>query len=159
MKLSFEKGFFAPLPVLIIGTYNANGTPNAMNAAWGGQAGMNQISVSLAASHKTTENIRLNKEFTVAYATAEQIAACDYVGIVSGNNDENKLEKCGFTENAEKFCPTLYFVKTSASKYPPETPWPIHLIPSPEPPPEPPAPQPPIDSHGVAGTIGELKPA
>lgn len=97
MKQSFEKGFFAPLPVLIIGTYNANGTPNAMNAAWGGQVGMSQISVSLSGSHKTTENIRLNKEFTVAYATAEQIAACDYVGIVSGNNEENKLEKCGFT--------------------------------------------------------------
>ena len=97
MKLSFEKGFFAPLPVLIIGTYNANGTPNAMNAAWGGQVGMSQISLSLSPSHKTTENIRLNREFTVAYATAEQIEACDYVGIVSGNNEENKLEKCGLT--------------------------------------------------------------
>ena len=97
MKLSFEKGFFAPLTVLIIGTYDANGTPNAMNAAWGGQIGMNQISVSLSSSHKTTENIRLNKEFTVAYATAQQIAACDYVGITSGNKVENKLEKCGFT--------------------------------------------------------------
>ena len=75
MKRSFEKGFFAPLPVLIIGTYNADGTPNAMNAAWGGQVGMSQISVSLSSSHKTTENIRQNKEFTVAYATAEQIAA------------------------------------------------------------------------------------
>ncbi|MCR5600380.1 MAG: flavin reductase family protein [Ruminococcus sp.] len=97
MKQSFEKGFFAPLPVLIIGTYNENGTPNAMNAAWGGQVGMSQISVSLSASHRSTENIRLNKEFTIAYATADQIAACDYVGIVSGNNVENKLEKCGFT--------------------------------------------------------------
>lgn len=97
MKNSFDKGFFAPLPVLIIGTYDANGTPNAMNAAWGGQIGMSQISVSLSSSHKTTENIKLNKEFTVAYATAGQIAACDYVGVVSGNNVENKLEKCGFT--------------------------------------------------------------
>ncbi len=97
MKLSFEKGIFAPLPVLIIGTYNADGTPNAMNAAWGGQVGMSQISVSLAGSHRTTDNIKLNREFTVAYATAEQIAACDYVGVVSGNNIENKLEKCGFT--------------------------------------------------------------
>ncbi len=97
MKQSFEKGFFAPLPVLIIGTYDANGKPDAMNAAWGGQAGMTQISVSLAGSHKTTANIRLNKEFTIAFATAEQIAACDYVGVVSGNSVENKLEKCGFT--------------------------------------------------------------
>ena len=97
MKLSFEKGFFAPLPVLIIGTYDANGTPDAMNAAWGGQIGMTQISVSLSSSHKTTANIRLNREFTVAFATAEQIAACDYVGVASGNKVGNKLEKCGFT--------------------------------------------------------------
>ncbi|MBO7472941.1 MAG: flavin reductase family protein [Ruminococcus sp.] len=97
MKRSFEKGFFAPLPVLIIGSYNANGIPNAMNVAWGGQVGMGQISISLSASHKTTANIRLNKEFTVAYATEEQITACDFVGIVSGNDEENKLEKCGFT--------------------------------------------------------------
>ena len=97
MKQSFEKGFFAPLPVLIIGTYDVNGTPDAMNAAWGGQIGMTQISVSLSSKHKTTENIKLNKEFTVSFATADKIAACDYVGIVSGNDVENKLEKCGFT--------------------------------------------------------------
>ena len=30
------KPWFYPLPVLIIGTYNEDGTPNAMNAAWGG---------------------------------------------------------------------------------------------------------------------------
>ena len=77
MKRSFEKGFFAPLPVLIIGTFDADGTANAMNAAWGGQIGMSQVSVSLSPSHKTTENIKLNREFTIAYATAEQIAACD----------------------------------------------------------------------------------
>lgn len=97
MKLSFEKGFFAPLPVLIIGTYDENGNPNAMNAAWGGQIGMSQVSVSLSSKHKTTANIKLNKEFTIAYATAEQIAACDYVGVASGNNVGNKLEKCGLT--------------------------------------------------------------
>lgn len=28
-----------PQPVLILSTYNADGTPNAMNAAWGGQWG------------------------------------------------------------------------------------------------------------------------
>lgn len=97
MKQAFDKGFFAPLPVLIIGSYDEKGTPDAMNAAWGGQAGMTQISVSLSGSHKTTANIKLNREFTIAYATADQIAACDFVGIVSGNNMENKLEKCGFT--------------------------------------------------------------
>ena len=97
MKRSIEKGFFAPHPVLIIGTYDANGAADAMNAAWGGQIGGNQISVSLSNTHLTTDNIKLNKEFTVAFATADQIAACDYVGLVSGKKVGNKLEKCGFT--------------------------------------------------------------
>ena len=96
MKQSFEKGFITPHPVLIIGTYNEKGEADAMNAAWGGQIGGNQISISLS-PHRTTENIRLNKEFTVAFATAEQVAACDYVGIVSGNKVPDKLAKCGFT--------------------------------------------------------------
>ena len=96
MKKSLDKGFITPHPVLIIGTYDENGTPDAMNAAWGGQIGGNQISISLS-SHKTTDNIKLNKEFTVAFATAAQIAACDYVGIVSGNKVADKLAKCGFT--------------------------------------------------------------
>ena len=97
MKKSFEKGFLTPHPVLIIGTYDANGKPNAMNAAWGGQIGGNQISISLSNTHLTTNNIKLNKEFTVAFATAAHIEACDYVGLVSGSKVENKLEKCGFT--------------------------------------------------------------
>lgn len=97
MKQSFDKGFITPQPVLIIGTYNENGTPNAMNAAWGSQIGRSQISLSLSSQHKTTDNIKLNKEFTVAFATVSQLAACDYVGIASGNKVENKLEKCGFT--------------------------------------------------------------
>ncbi|MBR1731983.1 MAG: flavin reductase [Ruminococcus sp.] len=67
-----------------------------MNAAWGGQIGGNQISISLS-SHRTTDNIKLNKEFTVSFATKEQVAACDYVGIVSANKVPDKLEKCGFT--------------------------------------------------------------
>ena len=57
MKKSIEKPFFTPHPVLIIGTYDANGVPNAMNAAWGGQIGGSQISVSLGATHLTTANI------------------------------------------------------------------------------------------------------
>lgn len=96
MKRSFDKGFFAPHPVLIIGTYDENGAPDAMNAAWGGQVGPNQLSISLS-SHKTTDNIKLNQEFTVAFATSDQIAGCDYVGIVSGNKVPDKLAKCGFT--------------------------------------------------------------
>ena len=36
MKSFGIKPWMLPQSVLIIGTYNADGTPNAMNAAWGG---------------------------------------------------------------------------------------------------------------------------
>ena len=96
MKKSFDKGFVTPHPVFIIATYDENGKANAMNAAWVGQVGGNQLSLSLS-PHRTTTNIKNNKEFTVSFATKEQVEACDYVGIVSGDKVPDKLEKCGFT--------------------------------------------------------------
>ena len=85
-----------PMPVYIIGTYGADGTPNAMNAAWGGISEETEISICISADHKTTENILLRKAFTVSMATAKYIAACDYVGIVSGNQEPDKFAKAGF---------------------------------------------------------------
>ena len=96
MKQSFDKGFVTPHPVFIIGTYDENGKADAMNAAWAGQVGANQLSISLS-SHRTTTNIKNNKEFTVSFATKEQLEACDYVGIVSQDKVPDKLDKCGFT--------------------------------------------------------------
>ena len=96
MKKSFDKGFVAPHPVFIVATYDANGEPNAMNAAWAGQVGPNQIAIALS-THNTTNNIKRNMEFTVGYATKETIEACDYVGMVSKNKVPNKLDICGLT--------------------------------------------------------------
>ncbi len=84
----------APMPVLIIGTYDENNVPNAMNAAWGIQSDFEQITIYLS-KHKTTENLKLKKTFTVAFATKETLAQSDYFGIESGKN-LNKIEKVGF---------------------------------------------------------------
>ena len=86
-----------PMPVFIIGTYGKDGTPNAMNAAWGGISEENEITICVSADHKTTENFTERGAFTVSMATADFVKECDYVGIVSGNKVENKLERCGFT--------------------------------------------------------------
>ena len=86
-----------PEPVLIIATYNDDGTPCAMNAAWGGIHEENELFICLDPSHKTTANILKRKEFTVSMAVADHVAACDYVGIVSGNNVPDKVAKAGFT--------------------------------------------------------------
>ena len=97
MRKSFgAKAICYPMPVFIIGTYNVDGTPNAMNAAWGGISEETEISICISAYHKTTENILLRKAFTVSMATAKYIAACDYVGIVSGNTTPDKMARAGF---------------------------------------------------------------
>ena len=85
-----------PQPVLIIGTYNEDGTPNAMNAAWGGQWDRGEIMVSMGA-HATTENLARCADFTVAFATKDTMVASDFVGIVSAKNDPDKMKKTGWT--------------------------------------------------------------
>lgn len=100
---SFEpKPWVAPQPVLIIGTYNPDGTPNAMNAVWGGQWDANEIMISMG-SHATTDNLDRCADFTVAFATVDTLVASDFVGIVSGRKDPAKIEKTGWkAEMAEK---------------------------------------------------------
>lgn len=103
MRKNFgAKPMLYPMPVFIIGSYDEDGTPNAMNAAWGGISEESEISICVSEDHKTTKNILRKKAFTVSMATAEFVAECDYLGIASGNKVGNKLEKCGFhTEKSE----------------------------------------------------------
>lgn len=86
-----------PMPVLIITTYDENGNADAMNAAWGGIHDTNQIGICLDKSHKTTKNIMAKKAFTVSFANTKYEAACDYLGIASGNSVTDKIKKAGFT--------------------------------------------------------------
>ena len=90
------KALIYPLPVLIVGTYDEDGTPNAMNAAWGTVCDTAQVAISLSAHHKTVQNLLKTKAFTVAMADAKNVVAADYVGLVSANDDPNKLAKTGW---------------------------------------------------------------
>lgn len=97
MRKNFEaKPWFYPLPVLLIGTYDENGNADLMNAAWGGLYDANKVILCLSAGHKTTKNILEKKAFTVSFADAEHVVASDYVGLVSANNEPEKLQKAGF---------------------------------------------------------------
>jgi flavin reductase (DIM6/NTAB) family NADH-FMN oxidoreductase RutF len=97
MRKNFgAKTWLYPMPVLIVGTYDENGTPDAMNAAWGGIYDTNLVMVCLDDSHKTTENIKKTKAFTVSFATVNTVVPCDYVGIVSANDEPDKFTKAGF---------------------------------------------------------------
>lgn len=84
-----------PMPVLIVGTYDENDVPNAMNAAWGIITDMNEISISMS-EHKTTENLAKTGAFTVSMATEDTVVPCDYVGVESAKKVPDKFKKAGF---------------------------------------------------------------
>ena len=86
-----------PMPVLMIGTYNEDGSVNVMNAAWGTMFERDQVILNLTETHKTVKNIRERKAFTVSLANAKNVIAADYLGMVSGNNTPNKFENSGLT--------------------------------------------------------------
>ncbi|PWJ69382.1 flavin reductase (DIM6/NTAB) family NADH-FMN oxidoreductase RutF [Ruminococcaceae bacterium R-25] len=91
-----------PQPVLIIATYDENGVPNAMNAAWGITTDYKEITISLS-EHKTTDNLAVRKAFTVSMATEDQVIPCDYVGIESGRKVPDKFAKAGFHATKSEF--------------------------------------------------------
>ena len=104
MRKNFGKKTWAfPCPVFIIATYDEQGNPDAMNAAWGGIYDTNQVMLCLSDNHKTTKNILLNKAFTVSFADAKHVVEADYVGIVSANDVPDKLSRAGLSVVKSEF--------------------------------------------------------
>ncbi|MDE6487106.1 MAG: flavin reductase family protein [Muribaculaceae bacterium] len=101
MKHFKPQAWMLPQPVLIIGTYNEDGTPNAMNAAWGGQWDYHEIMISMG-NHATTHNLNRCGDFTVAFATEDTLVAADFVGIVSGRNVPDKTARASLKAVASK---------------------------------------------------------
>ncbi|MBQ3084718.1 MAG: flavin reductase family protein [Clostridia bacterium] len=98
MRKNFgAKANLYPMPVLIIGTYDENGVPNAMNAAWGGISEADEISICVDDGHKTAANLQKSGGFTVSVADVDNLVAADYVGIVSANSVPDKIARAGWT--------------------------------------------------------------
>ena len=93
MEFTGKTSVITPESVFIIGTYDENDVPNAMNAAWGMQSDIGEITLMLA-KHKTTDNFEKTGAFTVAFGTADTILISDYFGVETGNK-VNKIEKAG----------------------------------------------------------------
>ncbi|MBQ9280382.1 MAG: flavin reductase family protein [Clostridia bacterium] len=93
-ELKVTPGIF-PMPVLMIGTYNEDGTVDVMNAAWGMAQSMNQLKLCLTESHKTVKNMKRTHSCTVALGTKDLVVESDYLGMVSGNTVTDKFEKTG----------------------------------------------------------------
>ena len=93
MQFEGKKSIITPEGVFIIGTYDENGVPNAMNAAWGMQSDMGEITLMLS-KHKTTRNFEKTGAFTVAFGTADTVVISDYFGMETGEK-VNKIERAG----------------------------------------------------------------
>lgn len=104
MRKNFgKKTWFYPLPVLIIGSYDENDKADAMNAAWGGIYDSDKVVLCLSESHKTTQNIKKRGAFTISFADTVHVVEADYVGLVSANEVEDKLERAGFHTTKSDF--------------------------------------------------------
>ena len=95
-QLNITEGIF-PVPVLMVATYNEDGSVNVMNAAWGTMQERNTVALNLTESHKTVKNIMARGAFTVSIADAAHVTEADYFGVVSGNRVADKFAASGLT--------------------------------------------------------------
>ncbi len=103
MRKNFDvNSWLYPQPVLIIGTYDADGKADVMNAAWGGQYEADQVMLCLS-EHQTTKNLRATGAFTLSFGDVAHAVACDYVGMASAADVPDKMEKAGFHTTKSAF--------------------------------------------------------
>ena len=95
-NIKVTEGIF-PMPVLMVSTYNEDGSVNVMNAAWGTMLERDQVVLNLTQTHKTVKNIKERNAFTVSIADSKHVVEADYFGVASGNNTPNKFEKSKLT--------------------------------------------------------------
>jgi len=86
-----------PMPVLLISTYNEDGTIDVMNAAWGTMLDRDRVALNLTETHKTVENIKRRKGFVVHIADADHVVEADYFGVVSAHKESEKFANSGLT--------------------------------------------------------------
>lgn len=99
MKKSLgAKTLLIPAPVWVVGTYDAQGKPNAAAVAWGGTCCSKPpcVGVSLRAATYTHANIVARKAFTVNVPSVVHAKEADYFGIASGH-DVDKFAATGLT--------------------------------------------------------------
>ena len=126
-KLNITEGIF-PMPVLMVATYNEDGSVNVMNAAWGTMQERNMVVLNLTETHKTVKNIKARGAFTVSIADAAHLVEADYFGVESGNMVSDKFARSGLTANKAEtvdapvinefpLCLECEFVEYQSSEY------------------------------------------
>ena len=95
-KINTTEAIF-PMPVLLISTFNDDGTVDVMNAAWGTMVERDVVALNLSETHNTVKNIKARKGFVVHIADAKHVAQADWFGVVHGNKEPEKFAKSGMT--------------------------------------------------------------
>ncbi|MCI8351556.1 MAG: flavin oxidoreductase [Oscillospiraceae bacterium] len=95
-QLDITEGIF-PMPVLMVATYNEDGSVNVMNAAWGTMQERGTVALNLTETHKTVNNIKARGAFTVSIADAAHVVEADYFGVETGNRVTDKFARSGLT--------------------------------------------------------------
>ena len=86
-----------PMPVLLIATFNEDGSVDVMNAAWGTMLDRDMVALNLTETHKTVANIKARKGFVIHIADAKHVVEADYFGVVSGSKEPDKFTKSGLS--------------------------------------------------------------
>lgn len=85
------------MPVLLIATFNEDGTVNVMNAAWGTMVSRDIVALNLTETHTTVQNIKARKGFVVHIADAKHVTEADWFGVVHGSKEPDKFAKSGMS--------------------------------------------------------------
>lgn len=92
MKINLGvKPYLFPMPVLMIATYGEDDRVNVMNMAWGGICDDNKVALNISDTHKTADNLRARRAFTISVANQDHLEAADYFGMVTGNKVPDKF--------------------------------------------------------------------
>jgi len=87
-----------PTPVWVVGTYDANGKPNAMTVAWGSICCSSPpcLAVSLRKATYSYGNLVDRQAFTISVPSEAYVREADYFGMASGR-DVNKFAAARLT--------------------------------------------------------------
>ena len=86
-----------PMPVLLISTFNEDGTVDVMNAAWGTMLDRDMVALNLSEMHTTVKNIKERGGFVVHIADVKHVVEADWFGCVHGSKEPEKFNKSGLT--------------------------------------------------------------
>ncbi len=86
-----------PMPVLLISTFNADGSVDVMNAAWGTMQSRDAVALKLSETHQTVQNMKARKGFVIHIADAEHVVEADWFGVVSAKDVADKFARTGLS--------------------------------------------------------------